>query len=97
MGYAVPALPERPHLRALRRQRGYTSAALFGQKVGLSPGQVYDLDRQQTTVTDPAYRNILNIFGLEDGALKATGNACPYCGHAETEDRKPHEEVPNGT
>ncbi|QVJ00425.1 helix-turn-helix transcriptional regulator [Nocardiopsis eucommiae] len=75
-------------LRRTRIQHGYPSARLLGNALGLSIGQVYDLEHDRTNISEDTYRNLLDLFGLPDGALKVSGIACPYCGHPETEDRK---------
>lgn len=79
-----------PTLRQTRKAHGYTSARLLADATGLTPRQIYHLETGQTTVAEKDYLTLINVFGLEPGALKATGTPCPHCGHAAQTRHKPY-------
>lgn len=68
-------------LRRTRKAHGYASAAALADATGLTPRQIYHLETGRTTIAEADYRTLLNVFGLQDGALKATTDPCPHCGH----------------
>ncbi|WP_160051171.1 helix-turn-helix domain-containing protein [Nocardiopsis sp. FR26] len=88
-----------PALRRLRVAHGYPSAEALAHALQIPRSRVYRLENGQVRVTTTEYNDILHLFGLEDGALKATGTPCPRCGHVETANRNtaPEETDEDGT